>query len=390
MNEPLDITIPEVTVDVRLLEADLRQRIAGEVRFDVGSRALYAADASNYRQVPIGVVIPKSIEDVIATIATAREHGAPVLNRGGGTSIAGQCCNVAVLMDYSKYLHQIVELDAGRRLARVQPGLVLDDLRNAAEEYGLTFGPDPATHKWCTLGGMIGNNSCGVHSVMAGRTADNIESLDILLYDGTRMTVGKTSEAELTQLVGQGGRVGDIYKRLKILAETYADEIRRTFPQIPRRVSGYSIDQLLPENGFNIARSLVGSEGTLVTILGATVQLIPSPPKRVLLVAGFDDIAVAGDHVPMILEHKPIGFEGMDRRLTNAMQKKGLHADKLGLMPAGDGWLLIEFGAEIIEEALEMALVTAAALKNVNALVDYRIYDRPQDQKAIWAVRDSA
>jgi FAD/FMN-containing dehydrogenase/Fe-S oxidoreductase len=390
MNEPLDITIPEVTVDVKRLEADLRRRITGEVRFDVGSRVLYAADASNYRQVPIGVVIPRSIEDVIATVAIAREHGAPILNRGGGTSIPGQCCNVAVLMDYSKYLHHIIELDAGRRLARVQPGLVLDDLRNAAEQHGLTFGPDPATHKWCTLGGMIGNNSCGVHSVMAGRTVDNIESLDILLYDGTRMTVGKTSEGELARLIDQGGRIGDIYKRLKILVDAYADEIRRTFPPIPRRVSGYSIDQLLPENGFNVARALVGSECTLVTILEATVQLIPSPPKRVLLVAGFDDIAIAGDHVPMILDHKPIGLEGMDRRLTNAMQKKGLHADKLGLLPGGDGWLLVEFGAETTEEALDAANTTATALKNNNALVDFRIYDQPQDQKLIWAVRDSA
>jgi FAD/FMN-containing dehydrogenase len=154
------------------LAEELRQRIQGEVRFDDGSRALYATDASNYRQVPIGVVLPRSVEDVVTTMALCREHNAPFLSRGGGTSLAGQCCNVAVVCDYSKYLNTILELDAERRCARVQPGLILDDLRDAAEQHHLTFGPDPSTHDHNTLGGMMGNNSCGVHSVMAGRTAD--------------------------------------------------------------------------------------------------------------------------------------------------------------------------------------------------------------------------
>src|SRR5690349_6280081 len=139
-------------VDVNELEAHLRQRIAGEVRFDAGSKALYATDGPNYRQVPIGVVIPKATEDVVQTIAVCRKFGAPVLSRGGGTSLAGQCCNVAVLLDFSKYMHHLVEIDPARRIARVQPGIVCDDLRNAAEKYHLTFGPDPATHAWCTLG----------------------------------------------------------------------------------------------------------------------------------------------------------------------------------------------------------------------------------------------
>src|SRR5918912_2514270 len=161
------------------LSSALKRAVRGEVRFDDGSRALYATDGSNYRQVPIGVVIPQSIDDIIATVATARRYGAPVLARGGGTSLAGQCCNVAVVIDMSKYLHHILTLDPDRKQARVQPGVVLDDLRNAAEQYHLTFGPDPSTHNHCTLGGMIGNNSCGVHSVMAGKTEDNVEELDI-------------------------------------------------------------------------------------------------------------------------------------------------------------------------------------------------------------------
>src|SRR5436190_11074749 len=175
------------------LESALRRHIAGEVRFDNGSRALYATDGSNYRQVPIGVVVPRNNDDVIAAIATCREHGVPVLCRGGGTSLAGQCCNVAIVLDFSKYMAQILDLDPERRIARVQPGVVLDHLRNAAEKHHLTFAPDPASHDRCTIGGMIGNNSCGVHSVMAGKTDDNIEALDVVTYDGVRLTVAQNS-----------------------------------------------------------------------------------------------------------------------------------------------------------------------------------------------------
>src|ERR1041384_3131074 len=209
-------------VDAHGLAAELRRNLRGEVRFDDGSRALYATDGSNYRQVPIGVVIPRDVNDIIGTVAAARRYGAPVLARGGGTSLAGQCCNVAVVMDFSKYMHHIIELDEARRRARVQPGLVLDDLRNAAEEHHLTFGPDPSTHNHCTLGGMIGNNSCGVHSVMAGKTDDNVEELEILTYDGFRMRVGKTDDIELERIIRDGGRRGEIYRRLKSFRDRYA------------------------------------------------------------------------------------------------------------------------------------------------------------------------
>src|SRR6202040_3179418 len=192
-------------VDAAALAAALRREIRGEVRFDDGSRALYATDASNYRQVPIGVVMPRDQNDVIATVALARKFGAPILARGGGTSLAGQCCNVAVVLDFSKYMHDIIELDPNARFARVQPGIVLDDLRNAAEEHKLTFGPDPATHSRCTIGGMIGNNSCGVHALMAGKTVDNIDELDILTYDGLRLRVGPPSEEKLEEIIRQGG-----------------------------------------------------------------------------------------------------------------------------------------------------------------------------------------
>src|SRR5438105_6025330 len=201
-------------VDAAGLAADLRRNVRGEVRFDDGTRALYATDGSNYRQVPIGVVLPRDADDVVAAISLARKYGAPILCRGGGTSLAGQCCNVAVILDMSKYMATILDIDADRRLARVQPGVILDHLRDAAEKHRLTFGPDPATHDRCTLGGMIGNNSCGVHSVMAGNTDDNIEALDILTYDGLRMKAGATSSDELEKIGLEPGRSGEIDSRL--------------------------------------------------------------------------------------------------------------------------------------------------------------------------------
>src|SRR6185295_1282046 len=316
-------------VDARGLAAELRRQVRGEVRFDDGSRALYATDGSNYRQVPIGVVLPRDVDDVVHTVAAAREFGAPVFSRGGGTSLAGQCCNVAVVMDFSKYLHRVLAVDPGRRLARVEPGCVLDDLRSAAEPYGLTFGPDPATHTHCTLGGMLGNNSCGVHSLLCAkhgiglRTSDNTVELAVLTYDGLGLRVGPTPEAELDAIVRAGGRRGEIYRALRALRDRYADEIRRRMPRLPRRVSGYNLDELLPENGFDVARALVGTESTCVTILEATLRLVPAPRARSLLVLGYPNVFTAADHIGEILPHQPTGLEGMDRCLFDWVRAKG-------------------------------------------------------------------
>src|SRR4051812_34914627 len=271
------------------LERDLRRKIEGEVRFDAGSRALYATDASNYRQVPIGVVIPRTIGDVIETVASCRTHGAPVLSRGGGTSLCGQSCNVAVLIDFSKYMNHVLEIDPAQRIARVEPGVVLDDLRGAANAHGLTFAPDPATHTHNTVGGMIGNNSCGPHSVMGGMTVDNVIELDVLTYDGLRLTVGATSDAQYDLLQQGGGRAAAIYRDLRGLGERYGDLIRRRYPQIPRRVSGYNLPALVGEQGFDVAKALVGSEGTCVVILEARLRLVENPPHRALLVLGYPD-----------------------------------------------------------------------------------------------------
>src|ERR1700758_4172624 len=261
MPDPVADSVPaskSSLADLLVLQEALRHSVRGDVRFDNGSRALYSTDGSNYRQVPIGVVLPRDTDDVVAAISVCREFGAPLLCRGGGTSLAGQCCNIAVVLDFTRYMGNIIEIDPARRIARVQPGVVLDHLRNAAEKHHLTFAPDPASHDRCTLGGMIGNNSCGVHSIMAGKTDDNIEELEVVTYDGVRMTVGQNLIHVGTDAFVRPGspahsgsdRAAQIYPSLKQIADDYAGLIRQRFPNIPRRVSGYNLNYLLPENGF--------------------------------------------------------------------------------------------------------------------------------------------
>jgi FAD/FMN-containing dehydrogenase/Fe-S oxidoreductase len=376
--------------DAETLAKKLKSAVSGEVRFDSGARALYSVDSSNYRQIPIGVVVPKTVEDVVHTVSLCREFGAPVLSRGGGTSLAGQCCNVAVVMDFSKYLHKILELNPLQKYARIEPGIVLDDLRAAAEKFHLTFGPDPSTHNHCTLGGMIGNNSCGVHSIMAGKTVENIIELEVLTYDGLRMRVGKTTEQEVSAMIADGGRRGEIYRKLVELRNKYADLIRRKYPKIPRRVSGYNLDQLLPEFGFNVAGALVGTEGTCVTVLQAVTRLVHSPPYRVIVALGYPDVYSAGDHVPEVLECGPIGLEGLDDVLANNMKKLKMHSKDLKLLPEGNGWLIAEFGGDSKEEAMEKAHRLMRKMKKFfGGGPSMKLYDDPEMEKKIWEVREA-
>ncbi len=373
----------------RELEAQLKASIRGEVRFDLGSRALYAADSSNYRQLPVGVVIPRDAADVVAALAACRATGAAVLPRGAGTSLAGQCANVAVVFDYSQYMHQLLALDPLTKLAIVEPGIVLDRLREAAEVHRLTYAPDPATHSRCTLGGMIGNNSCGVHGLLGGKVVDNVDSLDLALYDGTRLTVGNTDQAQLEALIRCGGRVGQIYSDLARLRDRYAGLIRERFPRIPRRVSGYNLDELLPENGFHVARALVGSEGTCATVLSATLNLTASPPHRVLIALAFPDAFSAADAVPQALEFGPIGLEGFDGLLLEFMRRKNLAVADVSLLPPGGGFLLVEMGAWDAAEAQAKADALASAAQSWATRPTARIYSAAEAER-VWKVRESA
>ncbi|HEY4676370.1 MAG TPA: FAD-linked oxidase C-terminal domain-containing protein [Candidatus Angelobacter sp.] len=382
-------------VDVHALEAELRKTVQDEVRFDAGSRAMYAVDGSNYRQPPIGVVIPKSQEDVIQTVAACRKFGAPLLSRTGGTSLAGQCCNTAIVIDWSKYLHGVLELNAAERWARVLPGTVCDELRNLALKETnnmLNWGPDPATHNHCCFGGMIGNNSCGAHAQMSGRTSENIEEMQILLYDGTRMTVGWMDEAEMDRLIAQGGRIGDIYRYLKSLRERYGELVRKRYPHIPRRISGYNLNELLPnkDGSFNIARALVGSEGTLVTVLEARCKLIDAKAERVVLMLGYSDVYEAADHVMEIDPYKPTALEGIDDTLYRNIEKKG-GPDKqyLGMLPEGRGWLMAEFGADKKEDALQLAHEVMNKLKSKPNAPSMKLFTDKDDMEHIWKVRES-
>jgi len=377
-------------VDASGLASALGRHVRGDVRFDDGSRALYATDGSNYRQIPIGVVLPRDVDDVIATMSLARDYGAPILCRGGGTSLAGQCCNVAVVLDFTKYMAAILEIDPLRRIARVQPGVVLDRLRNAAENHQLTFGPDPATHDRCTLGGMIGNNSCGVHSVMAGKTDDNIEELEILTYDGQRMKVGQTSDAQLEKIIVEGGRRAEIYAGLKKLRDTYSELIQKRYPNIPRRVSGYNLNYLLPENGFHVARALVGTEGTCVTVLEASCRLVESPQERVLLLIAYPDIFQCADRVPEIMAHHPIGLEAVDDLLVEFTRRRHLNPEGLALLPPGGGWLFAEFGATTAAQAVYQARNLMRILSQSTNPPQMRLFPDRKQAKRVWEVRESA
>jgi len=369
------------------LEHELKRVVKGEVRFDRGSRALYSSDGSNYRQIPIGLVVPRDDADVIATVAACRKYGAPVLPRGAGTSLAGQSCNVAVILDFTKYMNQILEIDVAGQFARVQPGVVLDTLRNRAEKNQLTFGPDPSTHNRCTLGGMIGNNSCGTHSLLAGKTVDNVIELRILLYDGTQLTVGTLdSEADLEAVIAEGGRRGEIYSKLRDISDRYADLIRAKYPNIPRRVSGYNLDQLLPENEFNVAKSLVGTEGTCMIVLEAKLRLIQSPQHRSLVCLAYPDTFSAADHVPEILPLNPIGLEGFEGSIVDGLKKK--KAPNLELIPEDRGFLLVEFGSNDPAESDAAARQLIDQIQRAPDPPNIRLYTKAE-ARHVWKLRES-
>jgi FAD/FMN-containing dehydrogenase/Fe-S oxidoreductase len=369
--------------------SELEARVDGEVRFDAGSRAAYSTDASNFRQVPIGVVVPRSVEAAVEAIAVCRELDLPVVNRGGGTSLAGQCTNEAVVLDFTKYCHRLLSVDEDQRRCVVEPGIVLDVLNRRLAATGLRFGPEPATHQNCTLGGMIGNNSCGATAQRTGKVVDNIASLDVLLYDGTRFTARRTDDREYAVIERMGDRRAHIYRSLRRLRDEHADLIRERYPQIPRRVSGYNLDSLLPELGFDLAGFLVGSESTLVTVLHAELELVPVVKERTLVVLGFSDIAAAADAVPAVVEHDPIALEGVDQYLIHDEQLKGMNAQALDELPQGSGFLMVQFGGDTVEEADRQAHAMLDALGDTDHDPRVAFLDKAEREDELWQVREA-
>jgi FAD/FMN-containing dehydrogenase/Fe-S oxidoreductase len=394
------------TIAVEKLERALRKAVEGEVRFDTQAKALYANDASNFRQVPIGVVLPRTLEDVVAAHRICHSFGAPILNRGGGTSLSGETVNEAVVIDHSKYLTRIGELDIGRRLVTCEPGVINEELNRHTGRYNLVFGPDPSSHSRCVIGGNIGNNSCGIHSVQSQlygpgpRTSDNVHALEVVTYDGARFWVGVDEEKDLDRIIAAGGRKGEIYAGLRALRDRYADAIRAGFPsavQMPRRVSGYNLDELLPERGFNVARALVGTESTCTTVLQAVLMLTPAMLQRTLVVVEYDDLAAAGtDVMEMIERFKPIGLEALDDQLIRDQQLQNMNVEDIKELPrlGGGAWLLVQFGADDAKES------TAQAAAFVEWLTRDKGYERDRITVAksrqeggtsehLWAIRES-
>ncbi|WP_259312360.1 FAD-binding and (Fe-S)-binding domain-containing protein [Capillimicrobium parvum] len=376
----------QVEVDAAALARRLAAEVRGDVRFDEAFRAAYTCDSSNYRQAPIGVVCPRDASDVVAAVAVCRAFGAPVTARGAGTSLAGQTTNAAVILDTSWHMRDVLDVDPVRRIARVQPGVVRDQLAKATErDFGLSFPPDTSTHAYATFGGMIANNSCGAHSVMTGRTSDNLRELEVVLYDGARMRVGQTSGDELERIVARSGRQAELYRGLRDLRDRYADEIRDRYPQIPRRASGYNLDDLLPEKGFHVARALSGSEGTLAITLEATVDLTEWPAARTIVCLGYPTIFDAADHVPEVMAHGPMACEAIDDVMVRDMLEQGMHQSEVPMLPDGTGFLLVEFGAPTKDESDARARECLDALSGDFA---YTMYDDEADEQRLWAVRE--
>jgi FAD/FMN-containing dehydrogenase/Fe-S oxidoreductase len=371
----------------RQLAFALRRSLDGEVRFDPGSRHLYATDASNYRHVPAGVVLPRHLGDVVETVRLCREHGVPLTSRGAGTSLAGQATNTGVLLDCSRHLTAIDDVDPVARTVRVEPGVVLDSLRRATAPHGLTFGPDPSTHDRCTMGGMIGNDACGVHSLTHGRTVHNVLELDVLLHDGTRLGVGRHDLEEARRLAAAGGRAGEVFGGLLDLREEVGGLVEERYPRIPRRVSGYHLDQLLHDTHLDVAKALVGSEGTCAVVLGARVRLVELPPARLQVVLGYDDLVAAARHVPALLTHEPYGLEGVDHLLVAGADRPGRPRPRgLDLLPPGRGWLVVELAGEDRGEARSRAARLVADLGALGGPT-HRVVEDARDQAAVWRVR---
>jgi FAD/FMN-containing dehydrogenase/Fe-S oxidoreductase len=340
------VTLPSPLLP-RALAAALRAAGLAEVDASDRRRAEYSSDASNYRVLPAVVAFPRHVDEAAAALAVARDHGAPVTSRGGGTSIAGNAVGTGLVLDFSRHLNRVLRVDPEALTADVQPGAILDDITAAAAGHGLRFGPDPSTHSRASIGGSIGNNACGSRALRYGRTADNVVSLDVLTASGERLAARRLGRDGLAA-------AGTIGAALDAVVAPRLGLIRTEFGRFTRQVSGYSLEHLLPENGVDLAKFLVGSEGTLGMVLGATVRLVRSPRAVALAVLGYPSLPEAAEAVPGLLPHRPVAVEGMDARLIDVFRaRRGAAA--VPELPRGQAWLFVETAGETEAEAVDAA-----------------------------------
>ncbi|MGP3987224.1 FAD-binding and (Fe-S)-binding domain-containing protein [Streptomyces sp. 3N207] len=382
---PATAQLPDPS-DAETVTEALGRGNCGEVHGDTGSRAAYSADASNYRQIPLAVVFPRERQHVLNTLAVCRRLGVPITSRGAGTSTSGQAVGSGVVIDFSRYFNRLLALDPADRTATVQPGIVLDDLQRAAARHGLLFGADPSTHSRCTLGGMIGNNACGSHSVAWGRTAENVVELEVVTYRGTVLRLGEMTRAEIDEAVAAGGERGALIASLHRLAESNLATLRTELGRFPRQVSGYALEQLLPERRFNLARALVGSEGTLAVILSATVRLVAPPPARALVVLGYRDACAAADAVPGLLEHRLLALEGLDQALTDIVTRPETR-QAIDTLPRARAWLFAELGGTEDGLPAHAAALTSAAGRSAGFTSSEVVTD-PARARQLWRIRE--
>ena len=358
------------------------------VETKAGGIAPYAYDASNYRVRPHAVAFARSIDDVCAVLGACRELGLPVTARGGGTSMAGNAVGAGVVLDFTRGMNRVLDVDPSARTARVEAGVVLDDLRDAVAPHGLTFGPDPSSHSRCTIGGMIGNDACGNRSVRHGRTSAHVESLEIVTADGVRAIADRTGLRPLDPADDQAvHRVGELVAELRGLVEANLAPLRTELGRIPRQVSGYQLHHLLPENGFDVARALVGTEGTCAVVVAATVRLVATAPASVLVAVGYDDVVEAAEDVPEILTWAPTAVEGMDEAIVATMRaRRG--PDSVTGLPDGRAWLYVELDGACEAEVTARADRLLDALKAAGRMRDGGVVSGEARRRALWRVRE--
>jgi FAD/FMN-containing dehydrogenase/Fe-S oxidoreductase len=356
----------------------LRAAGVGDVLVDAAHRSAYASDASLYRVVPQAVVRPRSDDDVVATLAVCRELGVPLTARGAGTSVAGNAIGPGIVLDFSRHLDRVLDVDPASRTARVQAGTVHATLQAAARPHALRFGPDPSTHTRCTIGGMIGNNSCGSRTLGYGRTSDNVVALDAYTIDGERLVTGRDERGRPT---AEGAK--EITTALAAVIGANLAVARTEFATFGRQVSGYAVEHLLPENGFNLAEFLVGSEGTLAVVTEATVRLVADPAHRVLVVLGYPDFGTAGDIIPAVLEFRPTACEGIDSRICDVVRsRRGPEA--VPPLPGGRAWLMVEIAGDDLAEVRDRVTRLVAAA----AAVDSVVVEDQAKAAPLWRIRE--